>query len=294
MSEIVPGVPMPVSDEKIGELKAAFSKLSAETSDGYKEVKKAIQVCVKTRTAIDGKRQELNEEALRWQRIVNAEAKRLTALVEEIENPLRSKKQAVDDEAAKRKKELEEKHRAFVQGRLDEFVRRTGRSCQYDLAESMQDDEWAMFVELGEKEAKRLAEAEAERKLADERERRKLAEAVERERAENQRLQAELDAMRKEKADREQAERERSEAIEQERIAEENRKQAEQTQVEWEAACETIEADREKFELCFDDALVALGKIDRVAYRTAIGSYLDSAIQAVCDAQDKLTEFKGE
>lgn len=294
MSEIVPVVPMPVSDEKIGLLKAEFSDLSAETPDGYKEVKKAIQVCVKTRTAIDGKRQELNEEALRWQRTVNAEAKRLTALVEEIENPLRSKKQAVDDEAAKRKQELEEKHRAFVQGRLDEYVRRTGLSCQYDLAESMQDDEWAMFVELGEKEAKRLAEAEAERRLADERERRKLAEAVERERAEKQRLQDEVDALRKEKADRERAERERSEAIERERIAEEQRKQAEQTQAEWEAASEKIEVDRERFELCFDDALVALGRIDRVAYRTAIGSYLDSAIQAVCDAQDKLTEFKGE
>jgi hypothetical protein len=283
---------MPVSDGCIEAMKDLFSSLSAETSDGYKEVKKAIQVCVKTRTAIDGKRQELNEEALRWQRTVNAEAKRLTALVEEIENPLRSKKQAVDDEAAKRKQELEEKHRAFVQGRLDEYVRRTGKSCHYDIAAAMPDGEWAAFVEDAEEKAKELAAAEAERKLADERERRKLAEAVERERAENQRLQAELDAMRKEKADRERSERERSEAIERERIAEEHRKQAEQTKAERIAALSVIARQRNSYELCFDDALVALGKIDRVAYRTVIGSYLDSAIQAVCDAQDKLTEFK--
>ena len=283
MSEIVQVVPMPVSDGCIEAMKDLFSSLSAETSDGYKEVKKAIQVCVKTRTAIDGKRQELNEEALRWQRIVNAEAKRLTALVEEIENPLRSKKQAVDDEAAKRKQELEEKHRAFVQGRLDEYVRRTGKSCHYDIAAAMPDGEWAAFVEDAEEKAKELAAAEAERKLA---------EAVERERAENQRLQAELDAMRKEKADRERSERERSEAIERERIAEEHRKQAEQTKAERIAALSVIARQRNSYELCFDDALVALGKIDRVAYRTVIGSYLDSAIQAVCDAQDKLTEFK--
>ncbi len=292
MSEIVQVVPMPVSDGCIEAMKDLFSSLSAETSDGYKEVKKAIQVCVKTRTAIDGKRQELNEEALRWQRTVNAEAKRLTALVEEIENPLRSKKQAVDDEAAKRKQELEEKHLAFVQGRLDEYVRRTGKSCHYDIAEAMQDGEWAAFVADAEEEAKEIAAAEAERKLADERERRKLAEAVERERAENQRLQAELDAMRKEKADRERSERERSEAIERERIAEEHRKQAKQTKAERNAALSVIARQRNSYELCFDDALVALGKIDRVAYRTVIGSYLDSAIQAVCDAQDKLTEFK--
>lgn len=293
MSDIVPVVPMPVSDEKIGELKDAFSGLSAETSEGYKEVKKAIQVCVKTRTAIDGKRQELNEEALRWQRTVNAEAKRLTALVEAIEDPLRKKKQAVDDDAAKRKQELEEKQRAFVQSRLDEYVRRTGKSCHYDIAEAMQDGEWAAFVADAEEEAKELAAAEAERKLADERERRKLAEAVERERAENQRLQAELEAMRKEKADRERAERERLEAIERERVAEEQRKQAERTEAEQNAALFVIARERNSYELCFDDALVALGRIDRVAYRTAIGSYLDSAIQAVCDAQDKLTEFKG-
>lgn len=292
MSEIVPVVPMPVSDEKIGELKDAFCGLSAETDYGYKEVKKAIQVCVKTRTAIDGKRQELNEEALRWQRTVNAEAKRLTALVEEIENPLRSKKQAVDDEAAKRKQELEEKQRAFVQGRLDEYVRRTGKSCRYDVAEAMCDSQWAEFVEDAEEEAKEIASAEAERKLADERERRKLAEAVERERAENQRLQAELEAMRKEKADRERAERERSEAIERERIAEEQRKQAEQTEAVRKAAVDLIDSERQAYDLCFDNALSDLGRIDRTAYRAAIGSYLDSAIQAVCDAQDKLTEFK--
>lgn len=292
VSQIVQVVPMPVSDEKIGELKAAFSELSAETSDGYKEVKKAIQVCVKTRTAIDGKRQELNEEALRWQRTVNTEAKRLTALVEAIEDPLRKKKQAVDDEAAKRKQELEEKQRAFIQGRLDEYVRRTGKSCHYDIAAAMQDGEWAAFVEDAEGEAKEIAAAEAERKLADERERRKLAEAVERERAENQRLQAELEAMRKEKADRERAERERLEAIERERIAEEQRKQAEQTEAVRKAAVDLIDSERQAYDLCFDNALSDLGRIDRTAYRAAIGSYLDSAIQAVCDAQDKLTEFK--
>jgi chromosome segregation ATPase len=301
VSEITTVVPMPVSDEKIGELRAAFAELSAETSEGYKEVKKAIQVCVKTRTAIDGKRQELNEEALRWQRTVNAEAKRLTALVEEIEVPLKAKKQAVDDEAVRRKKELEEKQRAFVQGRLDEFVRRTGKLCSYDLAESMRDDEWAMFIELGEKEAKRLAEKDAERKLADEQERRKLAESLELERAEKQRLQDEIDALRKEKIERERAERERMEAIEKERLLEEERKQTEQTEAVRKAAVDLINSERQAYDLCFDNALCDLqralsnlGRIDRGAYRAAIGLYLDSAIQAVCDAQDKLTEFKGE
>lgn len=293
MSEIVPVVPMPVSDEKIGELRAAFSELSADTPDGYNEVKKAIQVCVKTRTAIDGKRMELNEAALAHQRKVNAEAKRLTALIEEIENPLRSKKQAVDDEAAKRKKELEEKHRAFVQGRLDDYFARTGKQFHFDLAAAMEDSEWAAFVENAEKEAKALAAAEAERKLADELERRNLAESLERERADKQRLRDEIDALRKEKSDRERAERERLEAIERERLLEEERKLAKQTEAERNAALFVIARERGAFELHFDDALVALGKIDRTAYRVAIGPYLDAAIQAVCDAQDKITEFKG-
>ncbi len=68
-------------------------------------------------------------------------------------------------------------------------------------------------------------------------------------------------------------------------------KQAKQTEVEREAALFAIESRQDMFERYFDDALENLAGIDRTAYMAAIGSHLDTAIQAVRDAQDKLIEL---
>lgn len=299
MSEIVKVVPMPVSDEKIGELREAFSSLSADTSVGYKEVKKAIQVCVKTRTSIDKKRQELNEEALLWQRTVNAEAKRLTGLVEAIEDPLRAKKQVADDEAERIKKEYEAKHQTWLQGRLNECLQVTGSPCSIDFAETASDDQWKALLAEGALALQARVMEDAKRRAIEESERQKMAEEIEAmrmkiesERLEAKRLQEELDQLRREKAEREQAERERLEAIERERLAEQERLEREANENQRQGAITSIVNQREAFELAFDAALAALGKIDRVAYRVTIGTYLDSAYWAVCDALDRLKEYE--
>jgi alkylated DNA nucleotide flippase Atl1 len=106
-----------IADDTIAQWKADFASLDASTSEGYSDVKDAIGICRKTRTSIEATRKSLNENALRWQRTVNAEAKRITALIEEVEEPLKAKKQAVDDEVERKRKELEEKRRSVIQGR---------------------------------------------------------------------------------------------------------------------------------------------------------------------------------
>lgn len=294
MSEVIPIVPMPVSDEKIGELKEAFSELSAETSEGYKEVKKAIQVCVKTRTSIDGKRVELNEEALQWQRRVNAEAKRLTALVEEIEHPLKAKKQAVDARAEQARKDYEAKQQAWLQGRLDECLTMTGNACPVDVAERMSDQDWHTFIAEGTAaNAARLSE-EMKRRTIEETERRKLRESVESWRIENEKLQNELESLRREKAERERLERERIEEVERERVAAEKQAMEEMQRAkdsELKAkCCKIISNHCAEYLNLSADVSDMLASINAEAFRGAIGPQLDEAIKAVgamCEALDR-------
>lgn len=170
-----------IADEEIARWKMEFESLDASTSEGYEQVKRAVAVCRKTRSMIEEKRKFLNEEALKHQRTVNAEAKRITALIEEVEEPLKAKKQAVDDEVERKRKELEEKRRAAIQGRIDEFLRETGKSLPWATAETLSDAEYELALETGKAEKQRLDAAEAARIEA---------ERVERERIEKERKAA--------------------------------------------------------------------------------------------------------
>lgn len=91
------------SEEVLQQMRDEFAGLTADTKDGYEEVRKAIRVCVNTRTGIDAALWSLNKEALAWQRKYIAEAKRLTGEVEKIEAPLVKMKAAVDAEAERQR-----------------------------------------------------------------------------------------------------------------------------------------------------------------------------------------------
>ena len=176
-----------IADEEIARWKMEFASLDASTSEGYEQVKRAVALCRKTRSMIEEKRKFLNEEALRHQRTVNAEAKRITSLVEEVEEPLKAKKQAVDDEVERKRKELEEKRRAAIQGRIDEFVKQTGESLPWATAEALSDSEFEFALQLGRLEKQRKDEAETARIEA---------ERVERERIESERKAAQEELAR--------------------------------------------------------------------------------------------------
>ena len=175
-----------IADEEIARWKMEFASLDASTSEGYEQVKRAVALCRKTRSMIEEKRKFLNEEALRHQRTVNAEAKRITSLVEEVEEPLKAKKQAVDDEVERKRKELEEKRRSVIQGRIDEFLRETGKSLPWATAEALSDAEYELALETGKAEKQRADAAEAAR--------------IEAERVERERIEAERKAAQQELA----------------------------------------------------------------------------------------------
>lgn len=77
--------------------------------DVYEKVKELLKTAVSKRQEVEAKRKELNEDALKWQRAVNSEAKRITALLEPSETHLRTQKEFYDleKEKIKRQKEIE-------------------------------------------------------------------------------------------------------------------------------------------------------------------------------------------
>lgn len=105
-----------VTDKMLAEMKTYCDSLTiAGINDkaGYDAVQKAITKVVKTRTAVDAKRKELKAPFKEMGDAIDAEAKRITALIQSVEEPLKQKKKEIDDfaEAERQRLELEKQAR---------------------------------------------------------------------------------------------------------------------------------------------------------------------------------------
>ena len=164
-----------VAEEAIALAAKEFEAIDANTKEGYEQNKKAQAWCRKKRKEIDDKRMELNEEALAHQRRVNAYAKKLVGQIEDIEEPLKAKKLAVDEETERQRKELAEKHAKWINARIAKSVEVTGKAITTVQAESWSDEQLEEHLEIGRKakeeadakakaEAARIAQEDADRK----------------------------------------------------------------------------------------------------------------------------------
>lgn len=198
-----------VSDTMLAEYREKFTGLSADTKEGYEEVRKAIAVCRTTRTGIDKKRKELTEEAREWVDVANSVAKRLITALEAIEEPLKAKKQAVDDERERVKAEAEAARARKINDRLSRFTSEAGRTCSVQEAETWTDDQFESALTIARDahqanlKAKQEAEAERQRIEAEKQEAfAKQQQELREQRAEMDRLkaeqQAEIDRIREE------------------------------------------------------------------------------------------------
>lgn len=142
------------------------------------------------RVSIEKTRKELKADAIEWGRKVDAEAKRLTALIEPTEQELEAQESAVLEERERLRKEKEAKHRAMLVRRVNELAS-FGRHMTTLQVEVMSEEQFA----------EALADAKAEHEQA-ERERQKAE-------AEAQRQEAQRKAAREEDERRFQAERKR-------------------------------------------------------------------------------------
>lgn len=103
-----------VTDAAINELKEKFNGMTIANDNDYKNVNDAISVVRKYRTDVEKKRKELKADALVWGRKIDSEAKRITSLLLEVEEPLKLEKQKIDDAERLKKEEAERAERARI------------------------------------------------------------------------------------------------------------------------------------------------------------------------------------
>jgi septal ring factor EnvC (AmiA/AmiB activator) len=98
-----------VTDAALSELKAKYTGLKIADTDSYDVVRRAIGEVRDIRVSVEERRKELKASALEYGRRVDSEAKRITTLLLQIEEPLKAEKAKVDDEKARIKAEKEKK-----------------------------------------------------------------------------------------------------------------------------------------------------------------------------------------
>lgn len=101
-----------VTDAALAEMKQKYAGLKITDHAGYETVRLAIADCRGKRSDVEARRKELKAAALDYGRRVDGEAKRITAALMEVEEPLKAEKQRVDDEKARVKREKEEAEEA--------------------------------------------------------------------------------------------------------------------------------------------------------------------------------------
>lgn len=114
-----PIVEYSVSDAAIEQLRNRYTGLTIQNTADYERVRVGIGEVRDIRVQVEKTRVELKADALAYGRKVDTEAKRITGLLLEIEEPLKLEKAKVDDEKARVKREKEEAE----QRRIDEEIR---------------------------------------------------------------------------------------------------------------------------------------------------------------------------
>ena len=219
----------------LAELREQYGPLMADTPAGYKMVVAAIAETRGLRSAVEKRRVELKRDALAWERKVNAEAKRITQELLEIEEPLKQKKLLVD--------EAKEKARAAAEAERREKL-------EQEIREQREREEARLKADR-EAEESRLRQQRAieEEKLRAERvelERARAAMEAERaaEAARRKEVQDRIDAENRRIAEEQRRERE---CLEAERAASRKAQEAEQARLE--AERRVIAAEKRRLEL---------------------------------------------
>ena len=163
-----------LSDAKIAELSAKYMPLKVKDPNdrmNYDICKIAYRDVQTIRVGIEKKRVELKAKSLDFGRKVDAEAKRLSQKIQEIEDHLSAQRKVVEDEIARVKKEKEDAIKAEEMRKKQEEEERLNR---------IREEQEAKQRELDAREEKMRAEEEEKRLKAEEekRERERQQEAI--------------------------------------------------------------------------------------------------------------------
>lgn len=244
-------VTLPISEEQIAAFRAQYAALTADTPEGYEAVRLAIANCRDTRGAVERRRVELKADALAWGRKVDTEAKRITALLEAIEEPLKAKKSVVDTEKARIKAEADAAKLRALQAEID--AKNEAREREQRAAREAEE------ARLADERARLAAEREA---LDAERRRVEEAARVARE-AEEARIASERAKLAEERRLADEATRKEREALDAERRrVEAERAAAERVEFERQAAIKAEQDARERVEREQIEAATRKAKLD--------------------------------
>lgn len=212
------------------------------TTRGNEEARRDRHECVRLRTALESRRQEIKAPALERCRMIDAEAKRITAEIFALELPIDGQIKA--DEARReqdrqRKAEAERQRIAGIQQRLGEITAiafaSVGQPAAVIEARIVVLDVWAIGDEFGE------FKSDAEKAKADTLAKLREMHAIQVEFDREREQAAALEAERRQRIADEKAERDR---IEQEQSAERARMAAERAELARQAEAQKAEMDR--------------------------------------------------
>lgn len=176
-----------------------FQHLTVETA-GIKAVTAARKEMKRLRLEIDKRRKDLNDGALKYQRAINAEAKRLIAEIEPIEGRLSAEEDNYEAEKLREKQQKENEKRERLQTRLNRLAAIGVVGVDLNALDVMDD---GFFEALVTAET-----AKAEARKAEEEQLRKDREELQRLRFENERRESDA-----REAERRAAELARAEAL---------------------------------------------------------------------------------
>lgn len=244
-----------------------------EDKEGYKAVHEGIQQYVKARVLVEKHAKQVREKAVKFQRDVIAEEKRVIGLMAPVEEHLRAERKAVDDIQAALKAEEERLRAEKLQARVDRLCSfgatfngtvftAYGIQVAHKALDACSDEGFEQFIAQisaakevddarlkAEEEAKK-AEEERLAKIAAEQEaeRLRLAEIARKQAEEEARIKADAEAVEREKkrlAD-EEAARIKEAADEKIRLEEEKKRAEELERVKKEAAEKAVRDAEEK------------------------------------------------
>lgn len=237
-----------VSDAAIDKLRERYTGLTIANTADYERVRVGIGELRDIRVQVEKTRVELKADALAYGRKVDAEAKRITSLLLEIEEPLKLEKQKVDEEKARVKREKEEAERAKIEAELKakreaEEAEAARIKAEQEAIERAERERIAAEQKAeAERLAKERAALEAERAAAEAERLKAQAIIDEQNRLERERIEAEQAKLREE---RERLAREQFEREAKERAEREAREKLEREAAEARRRAEIEEEERE-------------------------------------------------
>lgn len=277
-----------ITDAAIAKIKTDYMALvvkNPQDVEGYEQVHQARMDVKNRRVDVEKTRKKLKQDALDYGRAVDAEAKRITGMLEPIENYLQEQEDIVVKEKERIKKEEEEKEKQRIQRRVDRLFALgvTFNNINYQLPFAYEysvpsaiintcpdeqfEEIFNKFQLLIDNEKKRLADEEVKKKEEEaklaaqraeqEKEAQRLSALAEEQRIKEEKLKAEQDAIIKEKEriqhekDIDLAKKEATEiatkaAAEKARVEAEEKLKQEAARIAEEQRQEAIKPDKEK------------------------------------------------